>query len=69
MDADSKLKLCPFCNGFSFIEGDKDSGYCVLCSDCYCIIGEYFKNSSCVSKGIFKTEQEAIDAWNKRKGE
>lgn len=61
----TELKRCP-CGGEPFIYNPTDTGYeedyigdyyCVECQKCYRITG------------IFDTEEEAIEAWNKRVGE
>ena len=59
------LKPCPFCGGTDIeIEGDRDwkrvMCYYPICTN---------KKCQCVINIFHKTEQEAIDAWNNRKGE
>lgn len=54
----SELKKCPFCGGEAKIRGEKywqpNVRRNVICTNC-------FANS-----GWFKTDEEAIEAWNRR---
>ena len=52
-----KLKPCPFCGGKAIIDGCDDTLWIVICKECNASIG--YK----------ETEQEAVEAWNTRKGE
>ena len=59
-----KLKPCPFCgsNGqvrydYGVLRGEY-SGYYVQCSNSYCTAYSLF--------APFSTEQEAVEAWNRR---
>ncbi len=56
MNMDEKLKLCPFCGGKAYVYIDPAAmhGWTVSCYGCLAIM-----------RG-FQTEQEAIEAWNKR---
>ena len=49
-----ELKPCPFCGGEAIVDGCDDTLWIVICKECNASIGH---------KG---TEQEAIDAWNRR---
>lgn len=59
MNSMNKLKPCPFCGGEAEIRGEKYYKPMVrrnvICTKCY-------SNS-----GWYKTEQEAIEMWNRRK--
>ena len=57
MNDDIKLKPCPFCGGMNLYYG-KERFYSVGCIDC---------GGKVV--GAYRTEEEAADAWNTRKGE
>lgn len=50
----NKLKPCPFCGGEAIIDSFVGVGWIVICNKCDASIG--YK----------ETEQEAIDAWNRR---
>ena len=66
---ETELKPCPFCGGRACINKRlkwwSNSGhadryeYGVTCTSPFCI----------AIPSIFKTEEEAIEKWNKRKGE
>lgn len=50
-----KLKSCPFCGGKAILSEDKRYDvHSVFCNECY------------IETSPQNTEQEAIDAWNKR---
>ena len=53
----TELKHCPFCGGEASTYVAYDDGYYVCCDECGCGLP------------VFNTEQEAIEAWNKRVGE
>lgn len=58
----SELKPCPFCGGEGCLQEHIFFGYTntygVVCLDC------------CVeTKQFFRTEEEAVEAWNRRVGE
>ena len=57
MNNDIKLKPCPFCGGMNLYYG-KERFYSVGCIDC---------GGKVV--GAYRTEEEAAEAWNTRKGE
>lgn len=68
-----KLKPCPWCNQQVHIlridhprlyRPSCNHPYCVMCNTCDLLFG--FDEDY---GGIFDTEQEAIDAWNRRAGE
>lgn len=50
----TELHKCPFCGGEAVIHEMATNDWCVWCLECPC--GMYG----------FNTEQEAIEAWNKR---
>jgi hypothetical protein len=61
-----ELKPCPLCKSDAFTnEGDLGRWY-VSCFNCYLVLGEAFEENGSV--GMFETEEEAIQAWNTRKG-
>lgn len=61
-----ELKPCPFCGSKAELYHDQSSDYpcnwtyAVQCTD---------RDNCWIQGGNFKTEQEAIAAWNKRPGE
>ena len=62
------LKPCPFCGGEAKIwkcepriHRYRDHVYCVYCGNCELLFG-YDEDYG----GIFTTEDEAIEAWNRR---
>ena len=63
----SELKRCPFCGGEAKIQEngsyDRGYGYIVVCLDVKCA-GNCGSGLLC-----FRTEDEAIAAWNRRAGE
>ena len=50
----TELRKCPFCGGEASIYVAYDDGYYVCCDECGCGLP------------VYNTEQEAIEAWNKR---
>jgi len=56
----SELKPCPFCGGkayfYNYDKGYEENNYFMIWCD----------NCECAETPQFKTEQEAIFAWNKR---
>ena len=65
---DEELKPCPFCGGRAhvwkcepYIHRYPNFHYCVVCNDCDLLFG--FDEDY---GGIFETEKEALEAWNKR---
>ena len=51
----AKLKPCPFCGGKAILSEDKRTDvYSVFCNECY------------TETSLQCTEQEAIEAWNRR---
>jgi len=52
------LKPCPFCGADPYIEEGGTHGYCVSCPACL------WGQSG--GLGLFKTEGEAVAAWNRR---
>ena len=57
-----KLKQCPFCGGKACIERDDMNGisrFLPVCSN-------YGNNCWGMQENWFVTEQEAIEAWNRR---
>ena len=54
---ETKLKPCPFCGGEASMYIAYDDGYYVCCDECGCGLP------------VYNTEEEAIEAWNKRVGE
>ncbi len=63
------LKPCPFCGGRAHIwkveprlhRPSRNNDYCVVCNECDLLFG--FDEDY---GGIFDTEQEATEAWNRR---
>ena len=53
----TKLKPCPFCGGEASTYVAYDDGYYVCCDECGCGLP------------VYNTEEEAVEAWNKRVGE
>jgi Lar family restriction alleviation protein len=49
-----ELKRCPFCGGEVYSDWSRKNDFFVTCDNC----NAYVK--------YFETEQEAIDAWNRR---
>ena len=58
------LKPCPFCGADPYTEEGGTEGYYVSCPACLCVVGEAWGQSG--GLGLFKTEAEAIAAWNRR---
>ena len=57
-----ELKPCPFCGGGAYIERDDMSGitrFLPVCSN-------YGNGCWGMQENWFETEQEAIEAWNRR---
>jgi Lar family restriction alleviation protein len=50
----TELRKCPFCGGEASTYVAYDDGYYVCCDECGCGLP------------VYNTEQEAIEAWNKR---
>lgn len=55
----TKLKRCPFCGGEALVcikpfIGESGRGFVVECDGCW------------ASTGYYETEEEAIEAWNRR---
>lgn len=68
---DVELKRCPFCGGEAEIVRGDEGGYYVECQECLTVHGaKYLLSGSysigIVTFGIYNTEQEAIEAWNRR---
>lgn len=59
----TELRKCPFCGGEATVSEIQDTWqndtghWYILCDECSCCLGGY---------GEFTTEEEAIEAWNKR---
>lgn len=53
----TKLKPCPFCGGEASTYVAYDDNYYVCCDECGCGLP------------VYNTEEEAIEAWNKRVSE
>ena len=59
----TELRKCPFCGGEATASEIQDTWqndtrhWYILCDECSCCLGGY---------GEFTTEEEAIEAWNKR---
>lgn len=61
-----ELKVCPFCGSAAYLtEGGDGEGWLVSCERCYCVMGEGY-DLRLGFHGMFKTEEEAIQAWNRR---
>lgn len=58
---------CPFCGRDARIGGEDNYGFYVACVDvgCYCAVGEGYDRDAMPSHA-FRTEAEAVSAWNKR---
>ena len=66
-----KLEPCPFCGGEAYVvEGNYDSwedGYAIRCSNCALTFGASGRIGETYEwMCIYKTEAEAIKAWNTR---
>jgi Lar family restriction alleviation protein len=61
-----KLLPCPFCGGDAFTNGSEEVGFYASCRDCYTCVGEAWDKSA-MPDHMFKTEDDAIAAWNRRK--
>lgn len=64
-----KLKTCPFCGGEAqvTIYGISDRTYSVHCQSCFAMMGHEERTwSGLRGKLFYSTEEEAVDAWNKR---
>ena len=63
------LKPCPFCGGIVSVTDDMparlynelEKAFCVICPACELIFGW-----DCDYGGQFSSQDEAIDAWNRR---
>lgn len=64
-DAKSELLPCPFCGSEAIIIGAYSEGYAVECKYCRCAVGKEYDRDA-MPNNDFCTEQEAINAWNKR---
>ena len=68
----SELKPCPFCGSTAVIQKieprlyrpTRNHPYCVICYNCDLMFGYDVDYG-----GIFDTEEEAAEAWNRRSGE
>lgn len=65
---EEKLKPCPFCGGEAMIVFcGYDSVPQVRCNNCLALMGGDSKSYSAVKGDLFfKTQDEAIEAWNRR---
>lgn len=67
---DNELKPCPFCGYNADIEFiGHPLKYYIECCYCECVLGLVIYDCDINNYAIFNTKQEAIDAWNIRKGE
>ena len=57
-----KIKPCPWCGEEAILKQTKSKLYYITCDNYDCSIYPMMYEK-------FDTEQEAIEAWNKRKGE
>ena len=56
-----ELKRCPFCGGEAeALKVNYDRYYMITCKLCKIKLGKLTRS------GAFQTQQEAIDAWNRR---
>lgn len=56
-ESDNKLEPCPFCGGPAYVGIEYYASYWTVgCSKCFCVFERYFKS-----------KDEAIKKWNKRK--
>lgn len=64
------LKPCPFCGGEAVVVIAPRAGTAyVECKHCSAMMGRYNKGGRTDHKGFwthFETEEEAIEAWNRR---
>lgn len=69
-----ELKPCPFCGseGDAIVTHevwnrctDHRQGYCIECYDCGCSLG-FMAYHDGTWDGYYRTEEEAIEAWNRR---
>lgn len=66
---DMELKKCPFCGYDADTDMGDLGGWFVACELCNCVLGEMTRlddEGFIVNAGVFNTEQEAIEAWNRR---
>lgn len=65
-DLEAALKPCPFC-GSRAVTTEGDKKWYVTCTgaDCFCAIGEGYDRDA-MPDHIFYSEDDAIDAWNRR---
>jgi len=63
----SELKACPFCGGAAVVRGDEREGFFATCAevDCFCCVGEAYDRDAW-PEHMFRTEDEAVAAWNRR---
>lgn len=64
-----KLKPCPFCGGEArvTIYAISDPVYTVQCQSCFAMIGREQQTwTGLRGKLFYSTEEEAVEAWNKR---
>jgi phage/plasmid primase-like uncharacterized protein len=66
-----RLKPCPFCGNGAHVRDDDENyrgaGFCVVCDsvDCFAALGEGYDRDA-MPEHRFATEEEAIEAWNRR---
>ena len=64
-----ELKPCPFCGqpGFVHSADSIGAGFYVACTsiECFCAVGEAY-DSYTMPSHCFQSEEQAIEAWNKR---
>lgn len=62
-----ELKPCPFCGNIRCSVIGDDEAYYVACGsrDCYAALGEVYDRDA-MPEHAFKTQEDAIKAWNTR---